>query len=201
MLCLYQSDMFFVLPQKVPIVTRDQAAEQLLMSGVSIGDNDCTNIFYNRFLNIIKSLSIKSLGYKYDIENISHDIIHSICKSSKMYDYKKSRLSTWVSIIAKRKLIDLHRRDKNKPSCYFYELDNLPGNGLDEFLKLQDTESSERFFSLIKKLSANQQDIFIQIYVRGMSIKSISRQSQITVRAVQSRHRRGLKCLKQNYII
>ena len=177
---------------------KHQIEEKALMRGVFVRDNESTLIFYNRFIKLVKSLSEKSLGYKHDIENISHDIMFGIYNSAALYDCKKSRLSTWVSVVTKRKLIDIHR--KRKPPCVAYELDILPNKELDIWKRLHDKESIDRFLKMIETLPIVQKDIFIQIYIRGLSISDISNHSAISKLTIRSRHARGLKCLRKNFI-
>lgn len=82
--------------------------EQDLARRFVAGDDRALEEVYHRWSPIVFTLALRSLGDRGDAEDVTQKTFVSAWTSRGSYDVAKSRLSTWLVAIAKRRIADTH---------------------------------------------------------------------------------------------
>lgn len=72
------------------------------------GDERALEEIYRRWSPVVYTLALRSLGDRSDAEDVTQRTFVSAWTSRASYDPDKARLSTWLVVIAKRRIADTH---------------------------------------------------------------------------------------------
>lgn len=72
------------------------------------GEERALEEVYRRWSPIVFTLALRSLGDRGDAEDVTQKTFVSAWTSRRSYDSSKARLSTWIVVIAKRRIADTH---------------------------------------------------------------------------------------------
>lgn len=72
------------------------------------GDEHALDAVYRRWSPVVFTLALRSLGDRGDAEDVTQKTFVSAWTSRRSYDSSKARLSTWLIMIARRRIADTH---------------------------------------------------------------------------------------------
>lgn len=124
-------------------------------------------------------------------EDLVQEIFTEIWKSAVRFNPAEGTETTFVAMIARRRVIDWTRKQSRSP-----ELVGLPDN-LDELTPAIETESiatpdHEEIAALVKTLPTETQRVFRLHFERGLTQQEIADYTEIPLGSVKSLLRRGL---------
>ncbi|KAA9110394.1 RNA polymerase sigma factor [Microbacterium rhizomatis] len=82
--------------------------EAALSMRFAAGDERALEEVYRRWSPVVYTLALRSLGDRSDAEDVTQRTFVSAWTSRGSYDPDKGRLSTWLVVIAKRRIADTH---------------------------------------------------------------------------------------------
>ncbi|MEJ1154578.1 MULTISPECIES: RNA polymerase sigma factor [Microbacterium] len=82
--------------------------ESALASRFGAGDERALEEVYRRWSPVVFTLALRSLGDRGDAEDVTQRTFVSAWTSRESFDERKAKLSTWLVVIARRRIADAH---------------------------------------------------------------------------------------------
>jgi RNA polymerase sigma-70 factor (ECF subfamily) len=158
------------------------------------GDQSAWSAFVERYAGLVNSAVRAVAGQAVDIEDIVQDVYVRLCKDDfrllRLYDPARSRLSTWLTIVARSAAHDALR----KRSAITQSIDDTPETSLavdpviPEHVKIPDG-----------LLSPRQQLVLTMLYQREMDVSEIALELSVDPQTVRSMHHKALVKLRAHF--
>ncbi len=162
-----------------------------LLARVAAGDQDAVQACLDQFGNLVWSLARRFTSSQSDAEDAVQEIFIDLWSSAARYDSSKASETTFVAMLARRRLIDRVRKTKRQP-----EMEELtaaadfeqPDQQTD--IALQD--DADRARRLIGTLKPEQQRVIKLAVYEGHTHQGIADALRIPLGTVKTHLRRGL---------
>jgi|RhiMethySRZTD1v2_1073278.scaffolds.fasta_scaffold1017274_1 RNA polymerase sigma-70 factor (ECF subfamily) len=143
-----------------------------------------------QYQGLIWSLARRFCRNRADMEDVVQSIFIDLWRSAARYDSSLGSESTFVSVIARRKLIDsrrgARRRDMGPLDEHAAVCGESPSPGFD------DTEESRRARASVSHLSSDEQLVLLLVVGRGNTHSSVATVTGLPAGTVKTHVRRGL---------
>ena len=184
---------------KPRISVKRVVAEPLsLLQRVGAGDTGAMLACMERFRGLIWSLVRRSCSNAADAEDVVQEIFISVWRSAHRFDPTIASESTFVSVIARRRLIDRTRQRMRRPApgsiIQDVELDR------NELPRCQIQEAGAIAQVALKKLRPEQQQVLHLSIECGCSHEQIATSTGLPLGTVKTHARRGLQKLRDALI-
>jgi RNA polymerase sigma-70 factor (ECF subfamily) len=161
------------------------------LARVAAGDQEAVQACLNRFGNLVWSLARRFTASQADAEDAVQEIFIDLWSSAARYDSGKASETTFVALLARRRLIDRLRKSGRAPNMEdlssaadLQQPDPLP----DAAVK----DDAARAARLIRTLKPEQQQVIKLAVYEGHTHQSIADALQIPLGTVKTHLRRGL---------
>lgn len=138
---------------------------------------------------------------KEDIEECVSDVFYEVYRHREIIDLQKGSIKAFISVVAKRKAIDIYRSLKNKNSKVVSLEDILYENTVQDNAHVEQAITEKEWqATIIKELKAlgePDSEIFIRKYYFGQSTKLIAKALGIKENTIDKRVSRGLVKLRE----
>jgi RNA polymerase sigma-70 factor (ECF subfamily) len=178
----------------------DSFPEAPILPRVATGDPEAIEACLDRFGGLVWSIVRRSCADEQLAEDAVQDIFIQVWQSAKRFDQSVSNESTFVAMIARRRLIDRFRRNASRdwatptePDSFVEMSDESSSVELNAELR-DEVRLAERFLS---KLPAKQQDVIRMSIYDGFSHSRISEITGFSLGTVKTNIRRGLAELRR----
>ncbi len=154
---------------------------------------------YNGLVYTIAYNNLYNFVSKEDIEECVSDIIYEIYKNRRNIDLTKGSIKSFISVISKRRSIDLLRKvnkKKNDISIEGMEYEDIRSENLTIEDKIVNNETKNYLINSIKSLGEPDSEIMIRKYYFGESTKEISKILKIKQNTIDKKVSRVLSKLK-----
>ncbi|TWT95485.1 RNA polymerase sigma factor [Neorhodopirellula pilleata] len=168
-----------------------------ILPRIAAGDQTAVEECLHQYGGLVWSLANRLLGNASDAEDVVQEIFVEIWKKAEVFDAAKSNETTFITLIARRRIIDRLRRGTSgvttqSMSAIEYEIPDQVGT---EPIELADEAS--KALECVRKLSSDQQRV-IQLSVHhGISHMDISKQLSMPLGTVKSFARRAMLQLRE----
>jgi RNA polymerase sigma-70 factor (ECF subfamily) len=186
----------FCAKQDDRAVMTDSHPEQQspLLPRVARGEQAAVRECIKRYGPLVLSLVRRWLGQRSDTDDATQDIFIELWKSAKKYDVDVSPEVSFVAMIARRKLIDRYRRQKNRPKPEPLT-DQVPGPPLatqwDVLDELQPVNA------ILQELPTEQRRVLLLAVCDGWTQQEIADQTGLPLGTVKTYVRRGLMTIRE----
>jgi len=168
-----------------------------ILTRIAIGDETAINDCINQYGNLIWALARKYTPKQEDAEDAVQEIFMEIWQNAARYDSHKASESTFITIIARRRLIDRLRKIYRRPAVQSIEdvFETAP-NVFESQLntKIQANKAVEA----MKNLRSEQREMMLLNIYEGMSHGEISEKLNIPLGTVKTHIRRGFKRVRES---
>ena len=184
---------------KPRISVKRVVAEPLsLLQRVGVGDTGAMLACMERFRGLIWSLVRRSCSNAADADDVVQEIFISLWSSAHRFDPTIASESTFVSVIARRRLIDRTRQRMRRPApSSIIEDVELDRN---ELPRCQIQEAGAIAQVALKKLRPEQQQVLHLSIECGCSHEQIATSTGLPLGTVKTHARRGLQKLRDALI-
>jgi RNA polymerase sigma-70 factor (ECF subfamily) len=162
-----------------------------LLARVAAGDQQAVRECMDRFGNLVWSLARRFIRNRADAEDAVQEIFIDLWSSAARYDSSKASETTFVAMLARRRLIDRLRRSRTQP-----DMEELSAaSDIEQRDPLPDVDvrdDAARAARLIRKLRPEQQKVLELAVYEGHTHQSIAEALQIPLGTVKTHLRRGL---------
>ena len=173
-----------------------ETQKNTILPRIAAGDETAVNDCINQYGNLIWALAKKLTPKLEDAEDAVQEIFMEIWQNASRYDSTKSSESTFITIIARRRLIDRLRKIYRRPVVQSIEdtFETAPNVFESQIAtKIQ----AKRVFGVMKNLRAEQREMMILNIYDGMSHGEISEKLNVPLGTVKTHIRRGFKRVRE----
>ena len=170
-----------------------------ILEQVASGDEAAMRECIDAHGGLVWSLARRFLSNRAEAEDAVQEIFADVWKSSGRYDPSVASETTFIAMIARRRLIDRIRRKTSRPAMggITEEIvaDEAPSSVSEERPGLD--EDAARAAEALKQLSTDQQRVLRLSLVEGKSHEQISRATGMPLGTVKTHARRGMLRLRE----
>ena len=169
--------------------------DQNLLCSIANGNKAAVSEFIDRYGGLLWSLALRLTRNEADAEDAVQDVFIAIWKSAKRFDPAIASEKTFVSMVARRRLIDRNRRKKlEMSSAEVAEIVDKSGDAGDQ-AELND--EVKKAVGILNQLPDDQSKaIRLSIY-GGLSHSQIAAATGNSLGTVKTHIRRGLITMRQ----
>ena len=175
----------------MPTPTADFRGESLL-GAVAAGDPLAVELLVDRYSPLVWSIVRRQVDHA-TAEDIVQDVFLQVWKGAERFDPSKGSEATFITTIARRRLIDRRRRRGARPAAEEL-LENIPEEPAEDLLELQDEAESAR--RALASLRPVQRRVLEMNLIEGRSHSEIAAATDLPLGTVKSHARRGLERLR-----
>ena len=178
---------------------RQGHVSRTLLEQVASGDEQAMRRCIESHGGLVWSLARRFLPTRVDAEDAVQEIFTDIWKSSERYNPSVASETTFIAMIARRRLIDRVRRRTSRPSESPVTEEIVQDSreeplGLSESINDEDAKSAAE---ALKQLSIDQQRVLRLSIVDGKSHEQIARATGMPLGTVKTHARRGMIKLRE----
>jgi RNA polymerase sigma-70 factor, ECF subfamily len=164
---------------------------QAILKRIADGDESAVPECLDRYSGLVWSIARKLLRNSDEAEDAVQEIFVDIWKNAGRFDEDKASETTFIAMIARRRLIDKIRYSTRRISA-----DSLDDVLLEPFTRadrtLQTSIEAEQAAEAMRTLRPEQQQVLRLSIVQGMSHQEISEATGMPLGTVKTHARRGL---------
>lgn len=178
-----------------PLKTKKNTILRRIAGGDSAAFEECIDAYGN----LIWALAKRYTATREDAEDAVQEIFTEIWQNAGRYDAEKSAEITFVSMIARRRLIDRLRKIYRQPSVQSIEdtFETQP----DVFeSEVQTKIQAKRAIAAMQKLNPEQRELMLLNIYGGMSHGEIAQFKQIPLGTVKTHIRRGFQRVRETMV-
>lgn len=164
---------------------------QAVLKRIASGDRTAVDDCISSYGGLIWSLAKKMLRNPDDAEDAAQEIFVDIWKNAGRFDESQSSETTFIAMIAKRRLIDRIRFQSRRISADSIEDVLAEPAGRDLEVMQNGVEAAEAAKAL-KILRLEQRQVLVLSIIQGMSHQEISDTTGLPLGTVKTHARRGL---------
>lgn len=167
-----------------------------ILMRIAAGDETAVQDCMDRYGNLVWALARKFSRERAEAEDAVQEIFMEIWQNAGRYDSSKSAESTFITTIARRRLIDRLRKTLRKPQTQTFEdtFEHARNNFADQIsTKIQ----ARRAVSAMKSLRREQREMMMLNIYEGMSHGEIAEQLSIPLGTVKTHIRRGFQRVRE----
>ncbi len=166
------------------------AREETLLERVGRGDKSAVPLLLDKYGPLVWSIARRQVGAE-AAEDVVQEVFIQIWKNADRYDPERASEATYITTIARRRLIDQRRKLGRQPSVE--ELQEDAGTS-DDSLERVDLGDDARIAALaMAQLKPEQQKVLKLSIVDGLSHTQIAELTHLPLGTVKSHARRGLE--------
>jgi len=162
-----------------------------LLPRIAAGDEAAVNECIERYSPLVWGIARKFWSDMATLDDLVQEIFIDLWKSAGRFDPAKAKESTFVTVIARRRMIDRSRKRGNAPKSE--PIDELPIEVEDAGLEAVDNrDEASLVHTALRQLKPDQRSVILMSVVQGLTHPEISASTGIPLGTVKSHIRRGL---------
>ncbi len=179
-----------VKDKNLGIATNDFVAEKIL-ERISSGEQAAVNDCLDQYGGLVWSLAKRMLPDKNDAEDAVQEIFIEVWRNANRFDETKSSETTFIAMIARRRLIDRLRKTTRQPNQSSLDEMIFEPTGADG-REVHTSIEAKRAAIAMNELRPEQRNVLQLSIVEGYSHSEISEVMGIPLGTVKTHARRGL---------
>jgi len=169
-----------------------------LMRRVAADDEQAVAELYDRFGGLVYKIAYQMMPTQADAEDAVQDIFVRLWRTAGRYDSNRAAVSTWVVIIARRRLVDRLRRAQArvKPTTAIEEKWS-PAASFEPLAGMEREERVEALLQRIERLPELQRIVVKRAYFGGQTLRQIGMELDRPLGTIKSTLSRALVRLRE----
>jgi RNA polymerase sigma factor (sigma-70 family) len=167
-----------------------------ILPRIAAGDATAVSECLARYGGLVWGLARRFLGNSADADDATQDVFVQLWKSASRYDPTQAAEATFVTLIARRRLIDLRRKTGRRPLQ-----DPLPHavpeRPADHFATVDQSDDVAQAAAALNQLSTDQRSAIRLAVYDGLTHEEISTQMGLPLGTVKTHIRRGLMRIRE----
>jgi RNA polymerase sigma-70 factor (ECF subfamily) len=170
--------------------------EDDLLPRIAAGDPDAVRACASRYGGLVWNLARRFCPTTADAEDAVQEIMIALWQNAGRFDPSASSEPTFVTMIARRRLIDRLRRASRRPSTEPIDATSEPvsSGGLD---RVETDDEAERARTALRQLPPDQQRVLSMAIDQGLSYSQIADKLNAPLGTIKTHARRGLIRLRE----
>ena len=175
-----------------------QDGHKCLLQRVGEGDTRAVAECIDRFGGLVWSLARKLIRNPSEAEDAVQEVFIGLWQNAGTYDPSVASEATFVTMIARRRLIDRWRKMGRRPNGDASDVDDLPLHAAsDDHGQVELAEEAARATDAIKQLRPEQQEVLNLAVCQGWSHQLIADRLCLPLGTVKTHVRRGLMRVRE----
>lgn len=163
-----------------------------ILQRIATGDKSAVDDCLNRYGGLIWSLAKRWLGNVPDAEDATQEIFVELWQQASKFDPSVAAESTFVAMVARRRLIDRMRKESRRPVTEEFVAEPMDDSSNEGDAAAEWADDLVKVKRCLSRLSAKQQEILRLVVHQGASHSIISDRLSMPLGTVKSYARRGL---------
>jgi RNA polymerase sigma-70 factor (ECF subfamily) len=164
---------------------------EAILKRIASGDREAVASCLDQYGGLVWSIARKMLRSTDDAEDAVQEIFIDIWKNAKRFDEKLSSETTFIAMIARRRIIDRIRRTNRRITTdSLEEIVSEPQSRDDR--KVQLSVEAEQAAAALRSLKPEQQQVLQLSIVQGLSHREIADVTGMPLGTVKTHARRGI---------
>jgi len=172
-----------------------QAPTGSLLQQVAAGQSHAVAEVIDAYGGLVWSLARKYFGRSAEAEDAVQDAFIAVWKAADRYNPEVAAESTYIAMIARRRMIDQLRKEGRRPAAQ--PLDASPEPKVESNDRLVDEEQVATILKVINDLDPPQPDLIKHSLMDGMTHPEIAEKTGLPLGTVKTHIRRGLIKVRQ----
>jgi len=170
-----------------------------ILQRVATGDATAVQDCLSQYGDLVWALARRLLRNPSDAEDAVQDIFIDVWKNAGRYDPQVAAETTFITMIARRRIIDRCRRQSRAPEAAAVDVDQVASSSEANPLghQLEVREEAERVRKCMAQLREDEQRVLDLSICQGLSQSEISDLLQMPLGTVKSHARRGMIRLRE----
>lgn len=165
--------------------------QELLLPRVAAGDAGAVQACIDRYGALVWSIVRKSMRDTSQADDAVQEIFVSLWRAASRFDPKMGSESVFIATIARRRLIDRHRRLQRVPEAEPID-EVVVADSRSDTETVDREDEAHRAFAALEHLKPQQKRLLELWVVGGMSHSEIAASTGVPLGTVKSQIRRGL---------
>lgn len=162
-----------------------------ILKRIALGDRDAVNDCLDKYGGLVWSIARKMLRNSEDAEDAVQEIFVDIWKNAERFDESQSSETTFIAMIARRRIIDRIRRTNRRITAdSFEDVISEPESRDDK--RIQRSVEAEQAAEALRSLKPEQQRVLQLSIVQGLSHQEIADITGMPLGTVKTHARRGI---------
>jgi RNA polymerase sigma-70 factor (ECF subfamily) len=157
---------------------------------IAAGDPAAVPDCIARYGGLVWSLARRFLGNPADAEDAVQDVFIELWKNAGRYDPTRASEPTYITMIARRRLIDRKRRAGRAPTAQALGDEHPAAPGSGERLEIED--EAARAAAVLNELRDDERRVIQMAVYQGLTHEAIAAATGLPVGTVKTHIRRGL---------
>lgn len=170
---------------------QETEVSQTILQRIAAGDSAAVKDCLDNYGGLVWSLARKMLPDQNEAEDAVQEIFIEIWKNAERFDENQSSETTFIAMIARRRLIDRLRKVTRQPNVDSFE-DMVYEPAKAEGVDLQTSVEAGQAAEVINTLRPEQRKVLELSIVQGYSHSEISEVLEMPLGTVKTHARRGL---------
>ena len=169
--------------------------DHCILSRIAEGETDAVGECLDRYGGLVWSLARRLSGSESDAEDAVQEIFLQIWRNAGRYDPTIASETTFIAMIARRRLIDRLRRSKRDAASSLENIDLESPVDLSRDLEI--SEEASLALQQVRKLPEDQTKVILLSVYHGMSHSKIADATGMPLGTVKTNLRRGFTKLRE----
>lgn len=174
------------LPQRLPT----------LLQRVARGEDDALQLCIDAYAPLVWSLARRLCPSALDAEDAVQEIFIALWKSAAQYDPARASESTWVTTVARRKLIDQRRRSARR-AVLDEAGPELASDAPGQAELAERSDEADRARSALGELRVEQRRVLELAVEHGLTYEQVAATLALPLGTVKTHARRGLMRVRE----
>lgn len=174
-----------------------------LLPHVAGGDQAAVGLVIERYGGLIATLANRYCKNPQDAEDAIQEVFVELWKNAWRFRPTKGAEVTFVAMIARRRLVDLNRRRRDRP-VVDVDVDSLPTTSFNNFANLGNVDGNaelaeqvETAAAFLKTLPGKQRKVILRAIYGGLSHSEVAKETGLPLGTVKTWIRQGLRKLRK----
>ncbi len=178
-----------------PRLRMTDATPTSLLQLVAAGESTAVSRVIDAYGGLVWSLARRYFGRSAEAEDAVQDAFIAVWKSAERYDPGTAKESTYIAMIARRRMIDRLRKQGRRPESQ--PLESAPEPEVESTDRLADEELAGKVLQTIDALDPPQPEVIRHSLLDGLTHAEIAEKMGLPLGTVKTHIRRGLIKVRQ----
>lgn len=171
-------------------------AEASLLERIAGGDRSAVALCIDQYSGLVWSLARRFIANEADAEEAVQDVFMELWANASRFDATKAGEATWISMVARRRLIDRARRENRAPESEpLADVEHLLTR--DGHAAIEASAETTRVMEVIESMNPEQMQVVRMSTWLGMTHAAIAERTNLPLGTVKSHLRRGLSRIRE----
>lgn len=169
-----------------------------MLPRIAAGDKTAVDECLQRYGGLVWSLARRRCADVQLAEDVVQNIFLHLWRVAGTFDENIANETTFIAMVARRRLIDFQRKQMNKKDFVHCEFDHLEVKSVEPSVKLEISEEAARAEKLLNQLPEDQQKVIRLSIFDGLSHSKIADRTGLKLGTVKTHIRRGLTKIRES---